>query len=279
MTAHPLSIIAEAAGRLQQAAIALRKQREKNALARTHRRVFAVFFRKQKSMTLAALADQQHLFTESYYRLSEGNIYLTLAQWDRMWETIAGDTFKDLQQAVFNAEVDGIVKGAEQMHRSVGYDRKTSFSLVNPRAVEWFQQKGGSIDLIKGIQQTTADQLKRLVSTAIEEGHAYTEIAKDISDRFDDMTRSRAQRIAVYETGSAYEKGNFLFAKSLEDDGTQMQEQWTTSHDERVRPEHTANEDEGWVELGHIFSSGNTEPPTDPGCRCYMLYREAPVKE
>ena len=57
-----MTTIAEAVSRLQQAAIAFRKRREKNALARKHQKVFAAFFRKQKAETLASLADQRHLF-------------------------------------------------------------------------------------------------------------------------------------------------------------------------------------------------------------------------
>jgi uncharacterized protein with gpF-like domain len=135
------------------------------------------------------------------------------------------------------------------------------------------------VDYIKGINRTTGDSLKRVIGTALDEGWSYSQTAKEIQKLYDGpISRDRAQRIAVYETGKSYEKGNELFARSLEDDGVTMEEHWETSKDEKVRPEHTANEAEGWVPMGHVFGSGHTEPPTDPGCRCYMAYREAPKR-
>jgi uncharacterized protein with gpF-like domain len=114
------------------------------------------------------------------------------------------------------------------------------------------------------------------MTTAIDEGWSYGQSAKEIKKLFDGpISRDRAQRIAVFESGQAYEAGNNAFAKSLEDDGVTMEQHWMTSHDEKVRPEHAANEAEGWVPMGHVFSSGDTEPPTDPGCRCYMIFQAA----
>ena len=268
--------LSEAAARLSRAAIAMKKRREKDALARKHQKKVAAFFRRQKVLTLDALGQQEYLFHESFRHLSEETTELTIIQWDRIWEEIARNSNQNLQTIIAAAEADGLIGGAEQLRKALPFDPKTTFSLANPRAVQWFAANGGSVEKIRGIQDTTRDQMQAVITKAIDEGWSYNQTAKEISGKFDGFTRERAQRIAVFETGSAYEQGNKLFAQSLEDDGIVMEEQWVTSHDEKVRPEHAANEAEGWVEIGHVYSSGDTDCPTDPGCRCYKIYREAP---
>lgn len=276
--------LTEAAERLQARAIGALKQRQKNRLAAKHRPRIAAVFRNQKRQVLDALAQQKYLFTESYRgMLTEETTQLTLQQWDRIWDEIAAKTLPEMQRAVFSAEVDGVVAGADQLRKVLPFDLSkkpgTTFNLANPRAVRWFMDNGGSVDKIKGIQATTGDSLKRVIGTALDEGWSYGQTSREIQKLYDGpISRVRAQRIAVFETGSAYEQGNKLFAESLVDDGIEMQEMWVTSHDSKVRDEHAANEAEGWVPLGHVFSSGHTEPPTDPGCRCYMIYRQAPAK-
>jgi hypothetical protein len=268
----------EAAARLTRAVVAYRKQREKNRLARIHQKKIAAFFQMQKGIVLDQLKERQYLFSESYRTMArEATIDLTMQNWDRIWEEITNNTTGDLQKIIFSAEVDGVVAGSDQLKKTILFDKKSTFSLANPRAVKWFTDNGGSVDYIKGIQKTTGDSLKRVIGTALDEGWSYTSTSKEIQKLYDEpISRARAQRIAVYETGSAYEQGNKLFAESLVDDGITMQEHWMTSHDEKVRPEHAANEAEGWVEMGHTYSSGDTAPPTDPGCRCYKEYRQAP---
>lgn len=276
-------ILTEAAERLQARAIGALKQREKDRLAAKHRSRIAAVFRNQKRQVLDALAQQKYLFAESYRRmLTEETTQLTLQQWDRIWDEIAAKTLPEMQRAVFSAEVDGVVAGADQLRKVLPFDPSkkpgTTFNLANPRAVRWFMDNGGSVDKIKGIQATTGDSLKRVIGAALDEGWSYGQTSREIQKLYDGpISRVRAQRIAVFETGAAYEKGNELFARSLEDDGLTMEESWQTSKDSKVRPEHAANEAEGWVELGHVFSSSDTEPPTDPGCRCYMIYRQAPA--
>lgn len=280
--------LSEAADLLNRAAIGLQKHREVDAIAAKHRPKISTFFRNQKALTLEKFKDYEFLFTESYRALREEarpNVFLTTHDFDRLWSEVDRSTFDDLQRTVAAVESDGVLKGGQQMQKLFGggyyeggkwVEGIKFWDLKNPRAVAWFQEKGGSLQYIKGIQETTRNQLQTIIGRAIDTGQGYQKTAKEISDTFDDMSRARAKRIAVFESGQAYEAGNRMFADSLEDDGIEMQEAWVTSHDEKVRPEHAANEAEGWVELGHVYSSGDTDPPTDPGCRCYKIYRQAP---
>jgi hypothetical protein len=151
-----------------------------------------------------------------------------------------------------------------------------SFDLANPRAVNWFLDKGGSVDYIKGINRTTGDQMKTLIGKAIDNGQSYTQTAKQISQKFDGFSRSRAQMIATHESAQAYEAGNRMIIDTVADTGIQMQKKWMTSGDDLVTPECTANGAEGWIPLKQSHKSGHQEPPRFPRCRCYEIYQEVP---
>jgi hypothetical protein len=267
----------EAAARLSSAAIGLRKRREKAALARKHQKKVAAFFRRQKALTLDALGRQEYLFHESYRRLSEETTELTAAQWQRIWEEIARQSTPDLQEAIAAAEADGLIYGAEQLKRSLPFDAKTTFNLANPRAVAWFQQNGGSIEKIAGIQRTTGDQIKTIITKAIDEGWSYNQTAKEISEKFDGFSRDRAQLIAVNETAQAYEEGNMLFAQSLKDDGITMVKKWMNSGDDKVSDGCLENTADGFIPIDQYHSSVHQQPPRFPGCRCWEIYEQAPA--
>lgn len=270
----------EAAARFTRAAVGLRKRIETDQLAKRYRPKFAAFFRDQKKLTMEKFKDYKFLFTEEYRALREAsspNEFLTSHDIDRMWADIDNLTTDQLWKLIAGIQGEGVLKGAAFSRSQFGTITPDSptFSLANPRAVQWFQQNGGTLQYVKDIQNTTRDQLQAIITKSIDEGWSYGQTAKEISGKFDEFSRDRAQRIAVFESGNSYEAGNRMFVDGLVDDGIEMEEAWVTSHDEKVRPEHAANEAEGWQPLGHVFSSGDTEPPTDPGCRCYMMYRQA----
>jgi len=243
---------------------------QKSTLARKHQPALSRFFRKQGLMVLDRLELIQHQFTNKAAPLPSA---LNDA-WGNMWGEISQETLPELQGIITDAESSGFLAGG---HYEAGKWIKGNkfWDLKNPRAVAWFKEHGGSVDYIKGINDTTSELVKGVISRGLDQGQSYNEIAKGIRSEFDGMTRERAQRIAVFETGKSYEAGNRAFVDTLTDEGVEMEEKWMTSHDEKVRPEHAANEAEGWVPMDHVFSSGDTEPPTDPGCRCYMIYRQA----
>lgn len=269
--------LSEAAARVKFAAIGVIKRRDVDRLARKHRKAVSAFFRSQKKLVLEKMGKQAYLFSESYRKLSEAPVDFTKQNFQSMWEEVGTETDFELQQVITRIEAEAMSKGAAAANTLFVAGKGGSFDLTNPRAVNWFMDHGGTLDYIKGIQGTTRDQLQTVIVRAIDKGQSYTQTAKEISQKFDEFSSARAQRIAVFESGQAYEAGNRMLIDTVADQGIQMQQMWMTSHDEKVRPEHAANEAEGWVPLDHVFSSGDTEPPTDPGCRCYLIYREAPA--
>lgn len=266
--------LTEAAANLQKASVGLLKQREKDTLARKHKKKFAAFFRVQKGQVMQEMSARAYLFSESFRRLSEESpIDFTIQNWDRLWEEIAARTTNQLQEAVAASEADGLITGASQLKRM--FNSATSFNLANPRAVAWFAQNGGSVDRIAGIQRTTGDQIKTIMTNALDNGWSYNQTAKEISDKFDEFSRDRAERIAVNETTQAYEEGNYLFAKAIEDDGTVMTKAWNVSNDERVCERCRANAAVGYIPIDEAFPSGDQLPPLHLGDRCFITYQAA----
>ena len=262
--------------RLYSTTIGALKQHEKDALAIKHYKKASAFFRTQKGMVLSELGKHQYLFSESYRKLAEESpVQLTAQNWDRIWEELSRLSNPELEELVAAAEADGLIHGAQQLKRLFNVD--TTFNLANPRAVAWFQLHGGSVHRIAGIQRTTGDQIRTIITNSINKGWSYNQTAKEISGKFDGFSRERAKRIAITETGNSYEEGNRLFADSMEDDGIHIEKYWQTSEDDRVSDGCQENQDAGWIGLNEYFPSGHQQPLRFPGCRCYCIYREASV--
>jgi hypothetical protein len=277
-------IFSEVAAKLHQAAIGAQKRRQKDALIRKYRKPLTTFFQKQKAQVLDQLSQRSYLFTEEYRTLSEDVTQLTLQNWDRIWEEIAQNSDGELQQILASASADGLASGAAQLKNVLPFDSSkkagTTFNLANPRAVKWFQDNGGSVDKIQGIQATTGDSLKRMISTALDEGWSYTSTAREIQKLYDGpISRDRARVIATTEVGNAYEEGNALFGQSLKDSGINITKRWNTSHDDLVSDDCQANEDEGPIPIDQPHQSGHMQPLAHPRCRCFETYEQGPADD
>ena len=258
-----------------------RKVKAKDRLAATHRKNIAYFFRAQKAMVMKQIGKRTLSSPTGRTReLADNPWNLTTDEWDRLWQNVANRTTPELQKIIASAEADALHAGANNFKLAiVGVDPSkkagTTFNLANPRAVQWFQRNGGSVDYIKGIQSTTSSQIKTIIQDALDTGQAYGETSKKISQAFDGMSRDRAQRIAVYETGNAYEAGNRQFADSIAVDGVEMEKMWQTSEDEKDCDICDGNEAEGWIPIDQAHQSGHQEPCAHVGCRCFEVYRQA----
>jgi len=278
--------LSRAIAKFTRAAIGLQKVREKDSIARAHTQELEQFFQAQARLVIFRMMFMQEYMPEVQQapepvRLMEAKNPVSteaLKRWADIWRDVEQKTTDELQQIVKGIEGDALVKGANQLAGQLKFDAKTTFSLSNPRAVEWMRKNGGSLSYIKDIQSTTAESLKRVVTTGLDEGWSYNTTAREIQKLYDGpISRQRAQLIAVTESARAYEAGNHAFAQSIEDDGVNMEKQWTTSHDDRVSDGCATNEADGWIPINEAHTSGDQEPPRFPGCRCYEQYRQARV--
>jgi hypothetical protein len=256
--------------------------REKDQIARNHLLDIEHFFEKQYHSAMFRFQFMQEYFPQPAapeVRLMEAKQPpnpAALKRWEDIWQSIETETTGELQDLIEGIEGEALLKGAEQLRSQLRFDAKSTFSLSNPRAVAFFRKTGGSVDYIKGIQGTTAESLKTVITTGLDEGWSYNDTAKEIRKLFDGpISTQRAQLIATNEAAQAYEAGNRAFADTIVDDGIEMEKQWVTSHDDRVSDGCAENEADGWIPINEAHTSGDQEPPRFPGCRCYEQYRQA----
>ena len=270
-----------AAKEFNRAAIGLQKVLEKNRLANKHKKKFSLFFQNQKADLLKKFSKFEHYFTEETVKLQQvKNPKKVIDEFQKTFSDIADDTDAELQKIVLEAEREGMSAGIDQIKNTISISDVNpvtgTFDLANPRAVKWFKDTGGSINYIKDIQATTKTQLKTLITNAVDTGQSYGKTAKLITEKFDEFSRSRAQMIAINETGNAYESGSRMLVDTVAEQGIIMQKRWMTSEDNDVTPECEANGLERWIPLNQEHLSGHQQPLRFPRCRCFEDYREAP---
>lgn len=267
--------------RLREANLGTIKRREQDAISLKFMPKIKTFFKKQEQQFMQRFRYYKDSFPESksrtafFSKLLEQDRQFTLSDFDRAWNEVEIETTDQLQVLIYKIEAEALEKGAVTIAQMFRPETGGSFDLANPRAVAWFSQFGGSLDYIKDIQGTSKDQLKTIITKAIDEGWSYNKTAKALSDRFTQFGRARAQLIATHESAQAYEAGNRIFIDGLTDAGIVIEKKWMNSFDEKVTPECKANTADGWIPLNQAHTSGDQNPPRFPGCRCYENYREA----
>lgn len=174
------------------------------------------------------------------------------------------------------------VDGADQALKQIGdLGAGVSLDLVNEEALAWARMRaaemvgmrfdGGALvpnpNARWRIDETTRNDLRGLVTKAIEEGWSNDELAKNIREAatFD---RPRARMIARTETRIADTQGNMVAYRAAQANGIPMLKQWVTAEDDKVSPECAENGAAGPIPLDALFPSGVAETPQHPSCRC-----------
>ncbi len=198
--------------------------------------------------------------------------------WVAKFEAAATKTLRFFTTPIDAATTTAILLGARvvlgSIRASIGFD------LKNPRAVAWLRENPAAARVTM-INETTRGYIQALVDRAVEDGASYNDLARRITDRFEQMAvgkpqdhiDSRAHLIAVTEVGEAYSAGNLMAGQTLEDAGIGMEKAWDTVGDGRVSDGCAANAAAGWLPLADAFPSGHQRPLRFPGCRCDMLMR------
>lgn len=163
------------------------------------------------------------------------------------------------------------------------YTLGISFTVKHPRAVEYLKNHGSQ--LITQVNDTTKRTINNIVTVGLANGDSYTMIEKAIIKEFRAFSvppkrgnadiRTRAQLVAINETGNAYQSGNYTAVLVAQDTGVQFEKTWVTVGDRRVSEGCKANEAEGYIPLTQDHASGNQHPNRFPGCRCFEAYRRA----
>jgi len=202
---------------------------------------------------------------------------IAYAEWEALFDEAALETLEAFVGPIDEAVEAALMAGGKQA--MADFLLAGSFDLANPRAVVYLQNYGAQ--LVAGINETTRGYIKTVVTEGVEQGWSYNRTAKAITDRFTEFRigqpqkhiQSRAHLIAVQESAQAYEHGNMIVARDLEDAGLEMEKSWLTVGDDRVSDLCRGNQAEGWIPLNQMFSSGADRVPGHVACRCTTLYR------
>lgn len=201
------------------------------------------------------------------------------SDFDDLFDSATLDTSADMQAAIDAAISNAIVSGGKSLLSDFKSD--IVFKLTNPRAIAYTKDRAA--DAITGIDKYTKDDIKRLVTYAVENGTSYTTLAAQIKARYSQFAvgvpqkhiRSRAELVAITECGNAYQAGNLAAAYTMQDGGIKLQKYWLNSGDDRVSDGCKVNSDAGWIAINKTFPSGDDTPLRFPGCRCAAQYRRA----
>lgn len=270
------------------------------AIARTRReRALAKATQRAESALSRAFQEQGRVFVELWDTAAReaglregpppppppppppGDAALTLP-WEQYFGEAELQTLQLFEGPIQALAETAIQAGARAAIADLGAD--ISFNLANPRAVAFLEQYGAR--QVTRINETTRDEIRRMVTRGVEQGISYDQVAKDITARFREFAvgkpqlhiESRAHLVAVQEAGEAYEHGSLTVGRQLQDAGIQMEKKWSTVKDSRVSDLCRQNEAAGWIPLGSSFPSGHDRPLGHVACRCTALYQRAKSK-
>jgi len=149
-------------------------------------------------------------------------------------------------------------------------DQSDLVDQVFDRAVNYASDSIG--DLISGIDDTTRDVVRGVISRGLDDNMSLDDIITELSESTT-FSAERAELIARTEIRSANSMGALEGYKVARDEaGVQTKKLWSTAGDDDVDEDIcAANEEEGPIDLDDAFQSGDMAPPGHPRCRCALV--------
>lgn len=161
-------------------------------------------------------------------------------------------------------------KSALRSGAVVASDMNLNFGLLHGNLLRYARKQTAT--MITGVNKNTASLVSDIIQGGIDANASTREIARLISEATG-FNRSRAQLIARTETTKAF---NGAPTESLsvlaQTSNRSFTKEWSTVGDDRVRDEHVDLEGEK-VDIDEEFSNG-LQYPSEPNCRCTLLYDE-----
>ena len=153
----------------------------------------------------------------------EARIFRAVQDWanDALTRGIAGigpDGSFDISKLA-SAELESVLRasitaafnaGAVDMIDTVGVDTEP---LTSEAAREYVQ--GYTFELVKGVTETMADQMRTVIDDGLAKGATINEIQQQLTDRVPEVSLARAETIARTETARAFQNGSLAQAKEL----------------------------------------------------------------
>lgn len=176
-------------------------------------------------------------------------------------DTLGVNLVGELEGAMLSAFKRAAAVGATQ----VGFSITDITDQVDEKAVEFAAKRGG--DLIKDLAGTTDDDLKSLLSRAVDEGMSTDEL-QDAVEKLGAFGEVRAEMIARTELAFAHVRGNVEGWKAS---GEVVGKQWILADTHPEPDECDDAADAGVVGLDDDFVDGIAYPPAHVNCLCDVL--------
>ena len=128
------------------------------------------------------------------------------------------------------------------------------------QAVKWAEKH--CAEMVTKMEEETKARLAKVISDSIENKDNLDQLSRQIKKEFADMTKTRADMIAQTETNAALSKGSIDRMHTMGIDG----KEWVCVDD--PCEDCQGNESDGIIPIDDDFSSGDSEPPGHPNCRC-----------
>lgn len=179
-----------------------------------------------------------------------------------LWDSIRDPKATKAAKAEAEAWLSDLaVDGADfGLHQVVNEPTEDMLNQANEGAIDWAEEHAA--ELIDGIDDTTAEGLRGLITGALEDGASNSELADRIA-AFTGFDDARAERIARTETANADVAGNL---EGWRASGVVTGKRWLPDSD--PCPECKENADKGVIGLDEDFPSGDDGPAAHPNCEC-----------
>lgn len=259
--------------KLQEAMTTYKASRDKWPLEARLRAILRRMWRDQSSRLITDFLPELARYSEN---VTEALRPLTPSQLSLLLSILSVDE-KDWASSMAKIIADALRAGAKRMRTEIEVD--ISFNLDTTEVRQVIDERAA--DLVSGINRTTRDRIRTILSEGIKNSESYSAIAKRLRDTFEAFgapsplrhIRDRAELIAVTEIGNAYVEGQLRQGRRITQRGIQLQKGWLTVGDDRVEEDCLSNEKAGWIDFDSTFPTGHQAPLEHPGCRCSLTMR------
>jgi hypothetical protein len=202
-------------------------------------------------------------WVEYQHQVAAWDVQVDITQQD--WQTEESLMFTSAMPGITTATRIGAA-AAEQIFTVSGQGVPVTEAAIQTQAAQH------AAELVKGLAQTTKDQLNQSIQTSLKQHESYDEAAARLSDTLD--SSYRAELIARTETVRAYSAGVVQYGS----DNGAVSKTWRVADNPCPICESMADTT---VAIDAEFLYGDLYPPAHPACRCgielNMASDEVPV--
>lgn len=244
-------------------------------IKRTERKM-AAFFRLQGKLFLKELPAIANFFRPVMSEAASDEAEL-------LFEKVAAQTAVEGGKALEKGIATGVQSGYNVLADDLGIGM--AWDLSDERAVEYARIH--SAEAITKIDSTTKEHIRQTVTYGLEENETYDEVARTITNQFNEFAvgrpqehiKSRAHLASVTEMGNAREDGGRQLVDEIQAVGIRMEKSRGGPRDDKTSAGCIEDLDAGWIPEDRAFPSGIQHGLRFPGCRHHTNYQVAEPEE